>query len=212
MKPLRKTAMFSGILFLTAMATSLVGGGLLEMVLGSADLQSAVATKKGLAITGIILEIINAASVAGIGILLFSIMKIRNEQTATGYISFRILEMFCCFAAAVLPLLLIQTDSKEISQETIDFLLKSRSQITHIFIPLFFCLGALILYTFLYKTKLVPRYISVWGFTGVAGIAVLNIVNIQNNVGMLLALPIILNEIFLGIWLIAKGFNTENLK
>ena len=35
----------------------------------------------------------------------------------------------------------------------------------------------------------------------------LEIFGISVRAGMILALPMILNEIFLGIWLIAKGFN-----
>ena len=206
------TAKFAGILFIVAMAASLAGMSMLESVLSSADLSTAISSKRSIFITGIVLEVTNAMAVAGIGIFLFPVLKLKNDQVAIGYISFRMLEMVCCLSAAVAALLILSIYDNESSFDIIDFLVESRSQINRIFIPLFFSLGATILYTFLYKTKLLPRFISVWGFVGVACIVTLNILNGKNNIGMVLALPIITNEIFLGIWLIAKGFNKNNLK
>ncbi len=208
----RNTARIAGILFLVALTASLTGGSMLESVLGSDDLQIAISSRRGLFLTGIILEVTNAIAVAGIGILLFPVLKIQNDQVAIGYISLRMLEMVCCLSAAVVALLVFSVVEKSISLDIIDFLLESRGQINRFFTPLFFSLGALILYSFLYRTKLLPRFISVWGLIGVACIVALNILNGKNNIGMLLALPIISNEIFLGIWLIAKGFNQNNLK
>lgn len=210
MSSIRKTERFTGILFLVAMAASLVGGGILESVLHTPDLQSAISSKRGLATTGIILETVNAISVAGIGILLYPVIKMDSESAAFGYISIRILEMVCCLFAVLVPILIFLSNVKEIYVIT-DFLIESRAQINRIFVPLFFSLGALILYTFLYRTKLLPRIISVWGFIGVTGIVALNLLHVQNNFGMALALPIILNEIVLGFWLIVKGFNQNHL-
>jgi len=67
----------------------------------------------------------------------------------------------------------------------------------------------------LYKSKLVPRFISVWGF--IAAIALLTgsvLANIDMFTGILemgleliFALPIAVAEIMLALWLIFKGFN-----
>ena len=169
-----KTAKFAEILFLTAMVASLVGGGIIESVLSTPDLPSAISSKRGLATIGIILETVNAISVAGIGILLYPVIKMYSEQSAFGYLSIRILEMICCLLAVLAPILIFLSNVKEIYLIT-DFLIESRAHINRIFVPLFFSLGVLILYTFLYRTKLLPRFLSVWGFIGIAGILVLNI-------------------------------------
>ena len=69
---------------------------------------------------------------------------------------------------------------------------------------MFFILGALIFYYLLYQSKLIPRFISVWGLIAVA------MVPLQYfNLGLILVLPMISNEIFLAIWLIVKGFNSS---
>jgi len=71
------------------------------------------------------------------------------------------------------------------------------------------------LYSVLYKSKLVLRFISVWGF--IAAIALLTgsvLANIDMFTGiselgleLILTLPIAVNEMVLAVWLIVKGFN-----
>ena len=77
----------------------------------------------------------------------------------------------------------------------------------------FFALGAILLYRLLYQSKLVPRFISVWGFA--AGVFML-----AGTIGGLFDLfsisqimlycgaPIGINEFVLVGWLIVKGFNS----
>lgn len=180
------SAKLTGTLFLTAMAASLVGGGLIETANGE--------TNELLIATGVILEIVNALSVFGIGILLYPILKNFQKKTAQSYLFLRILEATACLAA---PLVLVAFSNTT----------ELRMLFTGKLIPLFFCSAAIVLYSILYLYRLLPRFISVWGLIGVAGIIVLNFANIKASAGMLLALPIILNEIFMGIWLIVKGFN-----
>jgi hypothetical protein len=77
---------------------------------------------------------------------------------------------------------------------------------------IFFSLGALVLYSLLYQSRIVPRLIPVWGIIGVALILSWNLlemfgVSVGDELGMVLSLPIILNEAFLAIWLIVKGFD-----
>ncbi|HKJ80011.1 MAG TPA: DUF4386 domain-containing protein [Prolixibacteraceae bacterium] len=184
------TAKIAGVLFLIAMLASLVGGGLLET--------AKVSSTELFFITGIALEIVNALAVLGIGILLFPTINRFHKHAARFYLSLRILESVACLAA---PLVLVLFNNSS----------DLRMFFTGKMIPLFFCGGAFVLYTVLYIYRLLPRFISIWGFFGVLGIIILNITSTESGVGMLLALPIILNEIFLGIWLIVKGFNKPQL-
>ncbi|GAJ05707.1 unnamed protein product [marine sediment metagenome] len=77
-----------------------------------------------------------------------------------------------------------------------------------------FTLGALMLYSVLYKSKLIPRFISAWGFiaaavmlTGSVMIMVEMFTEISLGLELILTLPIAVNEMVLAIWLIVKGFN-----
>ena len=85
-----------------------------------------------------------------------------------------------------------------------------RAGISSLLIPVFLGIGALVLYSALYQSRLLPRYISVWGWISAVLILALNLLltfGIQlGDLAMLFALPIITNEIYLGFFLIIKGF------
>jgi hypothetical protein len=78
-----------------------------------------------------------------------------------------------------------------------------------------FTVGALMLYSVLYGSKLVPRWISAWGFIAAALLlagSVLIMVDVfagtsELGLELIFALPIAVNEMVLAIWLIVKGFD-----
>lgn len=85
-----------------------------------------------------------------------------------------------------------------------------RGNLTGLLAAVFFSLGALMLYYSMYQSILVPRFISVWGLIAVVLVLTWNLLEtfgISLSAGIVIGLPIILNEILLGIWLIIKGFN-----
>ena len=217
MNSTKKTAIIVGVLFLTAMVASLLGGGLLESIINDPDYLINVSASATQVLIGMFLELINGIAVVGIAVMMFPILKQHNESIAFGYLGFRIIESVCCIASAISPLSLI-TLSQEYVQagapdtsyfQTLGTLsMAERSHLAGLLIPVFFSLGALLFYYLLYRSKLIPRFISVWGLIGVALVLTLNLLGTFGiSTGMILALPIILNEIFLGIWLIVKGFN-----
>ena len=79
------------------------------------------------------------------------------------------------------------------------------------FLP--FAVGALMYYYLLYRSRLVPRWLSGWGLIG-AGLCVVATVYAGftqdfglTTVNTVLNIPIGLQEMVLAVWLIAKGFN-----
>jgi hypothetical protein len=212
----KMTARIVGALFLTAMVTSLLGGGLLESILNAPDYLITVSANTTQVLIGMFLELINGIAVVGIGIMMFTILKQHSESIALGYVGFRIIESVFLIVAAIIPLLLMTLSQEYLNAGASDasyfqtlatLFIAARADVAGLLIPIFFSLGALLFYYLLYQSKLIPRFISVWGFIGVALILTLNLIEIDFSIGMILALPIILNEIFLGIWLIVKGFN-----
>ena len=216
----RTAAVITGSLFLIAMLASLVGGGLLETVLNNQDTLANLSTNPEPLWTGVSLELLNGIAVAGIAIVMYPILKRQNESVAIGYVSFRILESVFCVLGAVIPVILLSlgqdylnTDSagKANYQALVSLLMAIRTQSAGLLIPVFFSLGALLLYSSMYVSRIVPRFISVWGLIGVALILMLNLLTLAPGLAIVFALPIILNEIFLGGWLIVKGFNPSNI-
>jgi hypothetical protein len=214
---LQKTASIVGALFLIAMAASLFGATIIESILSSSDYFTAVSENKLLLLMGVLLELINGISVVGIAVLMFPLLKKQNESIAQGYLFIRVMEAVFCFAAVITPLALIKFKTGTLGVQDIQaagsMLIAARAGIMDAIVPVLFCLGAALFYSLIYQSRLLPRFISVWGIIAVILIFAVNMFGLFQTAGikltiqMSLALPIILNEIFLGIWLIVKGFN-----
>jgi hypothetical protein len=80
-----------------------------------------------------------------------------------------------------------------------------------------FCLGALMFYTVLYRSRLVPRWLTVWGLAAVVPylaaefLVVFALLDPMSSTAMLLFLPMAVQEMVLAVWLIVKGFNPAAL-
>ena len=78
---------------------------------------------------------------------------------------------------------------------------------------LVFGLGALMYYRVLYRSRLVPRWLSAWGLVAIALVMVSGLLVMfglaapMSTTQVVLALPIAVQEMVLAVWLIAKGFN-----
>lgn len=210
----RKESVLIGLFFLIAMAGSLAGAGLIEPVITAPDPISAAAGSQGTLLAGIFLELTCAACVVGIAMFMAPILKSAIPTLAAGYLSFRTVEAVFCTLMTIAPaslLSLARLPEITSSNAVVQTVILIRSFSAGLPLALFFCLGAYCLYTGLYQSKLLPRFIAVWGLIAVTLVVVLNIViqfhPLEMTVNMILALPMILNEIFMGLWLIFKGFN-----
>lgn len=217
----RKTARIVGALFLIAMVASLVGGIWLESILSAPDYLATVSVSRTQVVIGVLLELVNGIAVVGIAVMMFPLFKKQDEALALGYVAFRIIEAVIAIAAVISPLSLIALgqvyaeagapDATYLQALGTSFM-AVRAQLVGPLLGIFFSLAALLFYYLLYQTKLVPRFISVWGLIAVALVLTWNLLvafGVSVGIGIILALPMILNEIFLGIWLIVKGFNSS---
>ncbi len=205
-----------GLFFLVAMAGSLIGAGFIEPVVTAPDPLGAAAASRFLLSVGIILELVNTLCVIGIAVYMQPILNVFHQKTAYGYLVLRTLEAGACSFMTLSPLsvLLLAENPAGIEYSSRQVILHAayvqRTAISSLLVPLFFCLGALLLYSALYHTRLLPRFIAIWGLLATGGILAVNIINLFIKLdlvtSMILALPIILNEVFMGFWLIFKGF------
>ncbi|MCJ7711681.1 MAG: DUF4386 domain-containing protein, partial [Chloroflexi bacterium] len=206
------------VLFLVAMVSSIFGGGLIESVLETPEHISDAYENSTLLVIGALLELLTAAAVVGIAVMMFSILARYSENMARAYVCYRVLEAAIVAIAVITPLALITLSqdltaagsSDSSSLQTLGAaLVELRGRMAGLLVPVFFSLSAVILYWSLYQSRFVPRFISVWGLIGVALLIVYNLLETFGVVitgAIVLALPIILNEVFLAIWLIARGF------
>ena len=219
----KTTARFVGALFLIAMVTSLLGGVWLESITGAPDYLVELSSQKTQVVSGVLLELVNCIAVVGIAAALFPLMRVHNEALAAGYLGTRVIEAVVLSVAAISPLLLVTLSQEYVAAGAPDaayfqtagaLVMAARENLASLLTPVFFSLAALLLYYFLYRSRLVPRLIPVWGFIAVVALFTWNLLEafgLSVSAGMVFALPMILNEIFLGIWLLVKGFNSPAL-
>lgn len=222
----RRSAIYAGLFFLIAMVTYLVGATMIESVLGAPDYLASVSSNQTLVVLGVLLELINCLAVLGIAVTTYPIFSKYYPALAMGYVAFRIVEVAVIVISSLSPLVVLSLGAEYLSAGTGDaaqfqslgsVLISARANLTGLLLTVFFSLGALMFYYFLYQSRLVPRWLSGWGLLGAVLVLLWNLLEafgISISAGLIFGLPIILNEITLGIWLIAKGFNPaaiENL-
>ncbi len=76
---------------------------------------------------------------------------------------------------------------------------------------LFFGLGGILWYYLLYVSKSIPNVLSVWGLVAICLFTIYVLLTLYDRYFLpaagILALPYVPYELFLGVWLIFKGFN-----
>jgi hypothetical protein len=220
MKTYRKTAIITGILFLAGYLGIFLGSAFYAPILDAPDYLSQIYPNKSQVIVGMLIELINDAAVIGIPVMLFPILKKYSERLALGYFGFRLVESMVLIFSKLGLLSLITLSQTYIaagSPENSYFqtfgavALAERDWASQIQV-VFFVVSAVIFYYVLYQTKLLPRWLSVWGFIAVASLIVANVLPVPDltqgfNLAQLLFMPIFLSEILVAVWLIVKGFN-----
>ena len=215
-----------GVLFITATVAAIVSGAFLLPIIGASDYLAEVSANESQVALGAIFYFIMAAAGAGIVIPMYPILKKYNEGMALGAVGFRIIEgaifmvgVMCVLALVPLSQEYVQSGASADSYfQTVGELLLTGYTIDQVVVPgvFAFSIGALMYYYIFYQTKLVPRWLSVWGLIGIT-LGILNGLfdmfgGIDEMISMLLDLPIFVNEMVLAVWLIVKGFNTSTIK
>lgn len=215
MNPNKRTARIVGALFLTVNVAFLAGVLILEPILGSTETLAIVFAKRTQVVIGVLLELINAVAYVGIAFIMFPVLRKRYESMALGFVGFRLIEFVMQTLADLSPLSLLSLSEEFVKTGapaasalyTQGTLLLAERYWAFQMISITFVLGAVLFYIMMYRSQLIPRFISIWGFVGVAVVFVNTILDMlgvpPGNLGVIM----LLNELFLGVWLIVKGFN-----
>ena len=151
-----------------------------------------------------------------IPIVLYPILKKHDETLALGYVGARAFEGLF-FVLNIVTLLSILSLSKEyvnVGTQAAEYFHISGSLLLEQFewnshmLDFPFALSALILNYVLYRSSLIPRWLSAWGLIGgmlwISGVTISMFITADL---IALAAPIGLQEMVLAVWLILKGFD-----
>lgn len=143
-----------------------------------------------------LLDLISGLAVIGIAVLMFPLFKTSNKQLSLGYLYLKILGGLLTISAGMFFL----SDSFKGWREWIYNYPQTYE----------FIISGSLFYVLLFRTKLVPRFISVWGLVACFTLLMANVaksLGVNSAVLDVLMVPIFANEIFIAVWLITKGFN-----
>lgn len=226
MNTYRKSAITVGLLFLIALIFNPIATAILDQFLNTPDYLDKAYHGKNLIIIGNLLNFICALAMIFIPISLFPVVKKNNESLAWGYLVFRALEGILFINIAIKSLSFIGLSKEYLSATTQSAsYLQSLGSSVHseihwatIIYIIIYSLGGVLFYYLLYKSRIVPRFLSIWGILAVVLLFVgvvlgMFSLGIFSRLPLMKAMayfapPIAINEFILALWLIIKGYNS----
>jgi hypothetical protein len=212
----RKTAVIVGILFIIGTVSGILSAVFTGGVFTDSDYLVRVAENEPQILLGAAFVLLMGFSLAMVPVVMFPLFKKKNEALALGAVVFRGPVEAVLYILTVLSWLMLITLGKEFVvagmpasshfQNIGAVLVQAGNQINQI-LEIAFSLGALMFYVLFYQTRLIPRWLSLWG---VIGAVLYHIAGWSDLFGIdmgVLIFPLALQEMVMALWLIIKGFS-----
>jgi hypothetical protein len=227
MNTYRMNAVMTGTLYFLGtvfgVSGGLIGGELLTSLISGkplvgVDMLSLVAANSSRLTWGAFLTFMMGISLVAMTVFLYPVIRKASKELAMGMVLFRgALEgIFYCLSTLTF-LTLVALGNQYIATGTDSVVLQSIGNVLYQFENLkapvssiIFLIGATCIYLTFYRTRLIPRWLSVWGFIGVVtslASALLNFFHMDTGYGFYLEMVLAPQEIIMAVWLVAKGFN-----
>jgi hypothetical protein len=217
----RRTAVLVGALFLAGMIIGIAGHGIVQSVLGVPNYLSMVSANTLLLAIGAMMMLLTSVGDATHGILMYPVLKQHSERIAVGYLGFRLIDaaflgVQVLFVLFQIPLgreyALAGIPNTEFLQSLSTIFIQTNVYAYQIGMIFLSFAGLMLCYAFL-KAKLVPTFVAVWGLIGYATILTGSVVEVLgSNLNLVHTLPGGLWELFIGVWLLAKGFKSTQIE
>ena len=231
MKTYRMNAVMTGVLYILGTVFGVlgvvIGGEVLASLtvskpLAGMDILSLVAANSSRLTWSAFFTIMMGISLVAMTVFLYPILRKDSKELAMGMVLFRgALEGIWYFMTTLGLLTLVALGNEYIATGANSAALQSMGNVLYQFQdrlaavgPIFFLIGATCLYLSFYRTRLIPRWLSVWGFIGVIcalASALLSFFHVDTGFGLYLDVVIAPQEIIMAVWLIVKGFNQSSI-
>ncbi|MEM8534259.1 MAG: DUF4386 domain-containing protein [Chloroflexota bacterium] len=223
MSSVNSAARSAGALYIIGTVAGILSLTVTGPVRNTQDYLASVAANETQLVLGALCIITMGLALAMIPVVLFPILRKYNEALALGYVVFRGgLEAVSYLAVATSWLLLIPVrqlyiqagDLNTAGFQALGTLLLLTHELGSI-LTIVFCLSALIFYYVLYRTKLVPRWLSGWGLIAIVPyvtatlLAMFGTITTLSTTYVMFQIPLAIQEMALAAWLIVKGFNSS---
>lgn len=212
----RTTARVVGMVYLVGFVVGIGGDTLIQSILGAPNRLSTISANSMTVAIGAILWLMAVVGDAAHGVLMFPVLKPHNERIAVGYLAARIVDAIFIAVMVLFILIQIPLGSEYLQAAAPDaFYLQAISNVSVQASQYAYEIGmstlgvaGLLLCSTLYRAKLVPQLLAVWGFVGYAIIFCGMVSEVMGSgLGLVSSIPGGLWELFIGVWLIVKGFS-----
>jgi len=217
----RKKVVFAGSLYIVGTVAGVLS---ISTVVDAPDYLVKASENANQVLFSALFQFIMTIAYLGFAITLYPILRKHMESLALGFLSFRIIAAVLNIIGFICLLLLLSLSQQYVKAGTQDLsyfqtlgdlLRTGRDFINHVAMIFATSVGGLLFYLLLFKTKLIPRWLSLWGFiatifTIIASLLVMfKMIDILTSTYLVLNLPLILLEIVLAIWFITKGVDSN---
>ena len=227
MNTYRKNAVMAGVLYLLGtvfgFSGSVIGGEVLSSLnigkpLVGVDMLGLVVANSSRITGGAFLILMMAISLVAMTVFLYPIFRKDSEELALGMVLFRgALEGIGYLVSTLGFLTLVALGNEYIATGAGSTVLQSMGNVLYQFQDrlapvnsIIFLIGTTCLYLSFYRTRLIPRWLSVWGLIGVVpymAYALLHFFHMDTGYGFYLQMVMAPQEMVMAVWLIVKGFN-----
>jgi len=198
-----------GLLFILPLLFYGIGNSLVETIL---TVEKPFSVSSELKIGGLLM-ILNSITVIGIGILLFPILKGYHKVIASTYLISRVLEALLLLVGIIAVFSIIPLSQNfTATEKAIEFQNFSTfafgiNYYAYQISMLLLGLGSIPFCYLMYKQKLIPSDLAIWGCIGYVLLFIGSICELLGyKIGIAFSIPGGLFELGFGLWLIIKGF------
>ena len=192
--------------------TSIISGNPLAGV----DMLGLVAANSSQLTGGAFLTLMMGISLVAMTVFLYPVFRKDSEELALGMLLFRgALEGTWYFVTTLGMLTLVALGNEYVATGADSAALQSMGNVLYQFQDLVgpvgavvFLIGATCLYISFYRTRLIPRWLTIWGLIGVVpytAYALLHFFHLDTGYGFYLQMVLAPQEIVMGLWLVIKG-------
>ena len=211
----------AGMLLIAATAASLVATALLGSLLDGPGFLTGVSQHQDRMLTAGLFQLMAAFTSAAIAISFYPVLRTHAAGMALGSVGFRLIEGVFYALSAVGTLVLVALSDQlsasggigattQASGELVRDL-REAAAVAGVFA---FYTGGTLYYLVFFRSRLIPRWLSIWGLAGTtfgaigALLVLFRAIDTMSGPQVALNVPIGVQEIVLAVWLIWKGFST----
>jgi hypothetical protein len=207
-----------GVLYLIA-SVAIVASGPFVGSTDSLEFLTEAAADEDQVMLGTLFQLAWVIAVLFIPVVLYPVLRRYSETGALGFFSLRFTEALFSLAYVIIQLTMLNLSQSFVEgagdrsafEASATALLEARDWAFAMGAGLAFNLSALLLNYLLYRSQLVPRWLSVWGFLGAALWMIVwfpQIYDIELGVLEAAFLPIAVQEMVFAVYLIVRGFDS----